>query len=211
LIRGVRRAWTLVGARERKRLRLVALYGVLIAGLDTFALVLVYALINLLNNQPVAGITGDLIGGQTSGHDRYRLALILLGITAMLFIVRSLLSVLGLWLTFGAANAADADLISRLLVGHARAPQLMRLERNSSETLRTVLISVDQVMFGVVSSSVSLVSNGAVALAVALGLFLSNPPVAAAVTVYFVLIGLAWVRAVRGGLKRRGLRVQELQ
>ena len=41
--------------RERKRLRLVALYGVLIAGLDTLALVLIYALINLLNDQPVSG------------------------------------------------------------------------------------------------------------------------------------------------------------
>jgi ATP-binding cassette, subfamily B, bacterial PglK len=210
-IQGVRRAWRLVRARERRRLQLVALYGVLIAALDTIALVLVYALINLLNDQPVTGIAGRLIGAHAGGHDNYRLALILLGITAVLFILRSLLSVLGLWLTVGAANAADADLISRLLIGHARAPQLMRLERNSSETLRTVLGSVDQVMFGVVSSSVSLVSNGAVALAVALGLFLSNPLVAVAVTVYFFLIAVAWVRVVRAGLVRRGLRVQELQ
>ncbi len=81
----------------------------------------------------------------------------------------------GLWLTVGAANAAQADLISRLLVGHARAPQLLRLERNSSETLRTVLGSVDQVIIGVVASSVSLVANIAVAVAVALGLVLSSP------------------------------------
>lgn len=210
-IQGIRRAWRLVRPRERRRLQLVALYGVLIAALDTLALVLVYALINLLDDQPVTGIASRLIGDQTGSHDRYRLALILLGITAILFVLRSLLSVLGLWLTFGAANAADADLISRLLIGHARAPQLMRLERNSSETLRTVLNSVDQVMFGVVSSSVSLVSNCAVALAVALGLYLSSPPVAFAVTVYFLLIAVAWVRVVRGGLVRRGLRVQELQ
>ena len=210
-IQGIRRAWRLVRPRERRRLQLVALYGVLIAAIDTVALVLVYAVINLLNNQPFTGIAKRLIGAQTRGHDNYRLALILLAITAMLFILRSLLSVLGLWLTVGAANAADADLISRLLIGHARAPQLMRLERNSSETLRTVLNSVDQVMFGVVSSSVSLVSNGAVALAVTLGLFLSSPPVAVAVTVYFLLVAVAWVRVVRGGLVRRGLRVQELQ
>ena len=37
LILGVRRAWALVGAPERKRLRLLALYGVLIAGLDSVA------------------------------------------------------------------------------------------------------------------------------------------------------------------------------
>ena len=48
LIHGIRRGWALVDLHDRRRLRLVALYGVLIAGLDTFALVLIYALINLL-------------------------------------------------------------------------------------------------------------------------------------------------------------------
>jgi hypothetical protein len=61
LIHGVRRAWALVGARERRRLRLVALYGVLIAGLDTFALILIYALISLLSKQGIGGIAGHAI------------------------------------------------------------------------------------------------------------------------------------------------------
>jgi ABC-type multidrug transport system fused ATPase/permease subunit len=211
LIQGVRRAWALVGARERKRLRLVALYGVLIAGLDTFALVLIYALISLLNKQPVSGIAGSVVRALHVGSsDRYRAALILLAITSALFVARSLLSVLGLWLTIGAANGAQVGLISRLLVGHARAPQVVRLEQNSSETLRTIMGSVDQVVNGVVSSSVSLVSNGAVAVAVALGLVLSSPLVAVAATVYFALIGLLWQRVVRDGLARRGRLVQEL-
>ena len=50
-------------AHDRRRLQLVALYGVLIAALDTVALVLVYALINLLDNQPVTGIVGSVVGG----------------------------------------------------------------------------------------------------------------------------------------------------
>jgi ABC-type multidrug transport system fused ATPase/permease subunit len=211
LIQGVRRAWALVASRDRKRLRLVALYGVLIAGLDTFALILIYALISLLNKQPVTGIAASAIhalGIDTT--DRYRAALILLVITSVLFIARSLLSVLGVWLTIGASNAAQVGLISRLLVGHARAPQIVRLEQNSSETLRTVMTSVDQVVTGVVSSSVLLVSNVAVALAVALGLILSSPLVAVAATLYFALIGFLWARVVRGALERRGQRVQEL-
>jgi ABC-type multidrug transport system fused ATPase/permease subunit len=211
LISGVRRAWALVGPRERRRLRLVALYGVLIAGLDTFALILVYALISLLNKQGAPGIAGSAIRAlDLGGSDRYRAALILLAIASVLFVVRSLLSVFGLWLTVGAGNAAQLGLISRLLVGHARAPQLVRLEQNSSETLRTVTASVDQVVTGVVASSVSLVSNGAVAIAVALGLILSSPLVAVAATMYFALIGVLWARMVRGGLARRGRRVQEL-
>jgi ATP-binding cassette, subfamily B, bacterial PglK len=212
LIHGIRRAWALVGGHERRRLRLVAFYGVLIAGLDTLALLLIYALINLLNDQPVTGIAGSLIHAlHLAGSSRYHAALVLLAMTAVLFVARSLLSVLGLWLTIGAANAAQADLVSRLLVGHAHAPQLLRLERNSSETLRTIMLSVDQVISGIVASSVSLVANGAVAVAVALGLVLSSPLVACAVTVYFALITFAWSRIVRDALVQRGRRAQELQ
>jgi ABC-type multidrug transport system fused ATPase/permease subunit len=211
LVHGVRRGWALVEPRDRTRLRLLALYGVLIAGLDTIALVLIYALINLLGNQNVGGLAGSMISSLgLDGSDRYRTSLILLVMTSILFVTRSLLSVLGLWLTLGASNAAQANLIQRLLIGHARAPQLLRLERNSSETLRTVLSSVDQVVFGVVFSSVQLISNGAVAIAVAVGLILASPLVALAVTVYFAVIALVWARGVRGPLARRGQRMQEL-
>ena len=50
LIDGIRRGWAVVQPPERRRLRLVAVYGVVIAGLDTVALILIYALINLLNS-----------------------------------------------------------------------------------------------------------------------------------------------------------------
>jgi ATP-binding cassette, subfamily B, bacterial PglK len=211
LIKGVKRAWALVGARERKRLQVVALFGVVIAGLDTLALILIYALISLLNNQAVPGIAGSAIQALgLSDSDRYRTALILLAITSALFVARSMLSVFVLWLQVGAANAAQLGLISRLLVGHARAPQMVRLEQNSSEALRTIMGSVDQVVTGVVFSSVSLVSNLAVAVAVALGLLLASPLVAVAATIYFALIGVLWARVVRGGLARRGRKVQEL-
>ena len=211
MIHGIRRAWAVVRPHERRRLQLVTLYGVLIAGLDTIALVLIYALINVLNDQPVAGIAGTLIDALgLSGSDRYRTALTLLLVTAALFVARSLLSVLGLWLTIGASNAAQADLVlaspHRSRTRTATAPA--RTEH--SETLRTIMSSVDQVIGGVVSSSVSLVANVAVAVAVALGLILSSPVVALAVTIYFTLITVIWARAVRGTLARRGQRTQEL-
>jgi ATP-binding cassette subfamily C protein len=70
--------------------------------------------------------------------------------------------------------------------------------------------AVDQVVSGVVGSSVSLLANCAVAAAVALGLVLSSPLVAVAATVYFSLICFMWVRVVRNGLTSRGRLVQEL-
>jgi len=193
-------------------LQLISLYGILIAGLDTFALLLIYALINLLSNQGATGYAGKLIHLlNLNPADQYRTALILLGITAGLFITRSVLSVLGLWLSLGIVYSAEAKLLTRLLVGHAYAPQLMRLERNSSETLRTVLDSVDRVMNGVVFSSVSLVANVAIAIAVFVGLFLSSPLVAVTISIYFTLVAFGWVYGVRNGLARHGRRAQELQ
>ncbi len=193
-------------------MQLISLYGILIAGLDTFALLLIYALINLLSNQGATGYAGKLIHLlNLNASDQYRTALILLGITAGLFITRSVLSVLGLWLSLGIVYSAEAKLLTRLLVGHAYAPQLMRLERNSSETLRTVLDSVDRVMNGVVFSSVSLVANVAIAIAVFVGLFLSSPLVAVTISIYFTLVAFGWVYGVRNGLARHGRRAQELQ
>jgi ABC-type multidrug transport system fused ATPase/permease subunit len=211
LVETGRRAWGLVDPAPRRRLKLVALYGLLIAGLDTLALVLVYTLISLLTKQHVGGIVGFVTSALHLGTgDRYRVALVLLVITSALFVTRSLLSVLGLWLTIGAANMAQVGVISRLLTGHARAPQLLRLEQNSSQTLRTITNAVDQVISGIVASSVSLLSNCAIALAVALGLLLASPVVAVAATLYFTLICIVWVRVVRDGLTRRGRLVQEL-
>jgi ABC-type multidrug transport system fused ATPase/permease subunit len=212
LIRQVRRAGALLARKERRRLQLVALYGILIAGLDTIALILLFAMISLLDGEPASGITKLFFaGGHVSSDERYREALILLSATAVLFVVRSMLSVFGLWLTAGATNAAQQGLVSRLLHGYARAPHLTRLDRNTSETLRTLSLSVSQVITGVVGGSVSLLANIAVSIAVLLGLVLSSPIVAVTVGVYFAAIAAFWVRGVRGGLMRRGQRIQVLQ
>lgn len=191
---------------------LLALYGIVIAGLDTIALLFVYALISVLNNAHVNGLVGGLIQqAHLTASERHRTAVLLLAATATLFIVRSVLSVLGLWLTVGAANAAQVELFSRLIRGHASAPQLLRTQRNSSETIRTILSSVNQVTSGIVAGSVALIANLATSVAVAVGLILSSPLVAAAATVYFALIGLAWTQGLRKTLVRRGRRTQELQ
>jgi ABC-type multidrug transport system fused ATPase/permease subunit len=212
VLREFRRGWALVRSRERRRLRFALAYGVVIAGLDTLALLLLFALITLLDGQPVSGVAGLFVQkGHLSSQQRYHDALVLLVLAALLFVLRSLLSIFGLWLTTYAVNQAQADLISRILLGHAHAPYLTRLERNSSETLRTVSMSIDQVMNGVVGGSILFVSNAAVAIAVALGLLLASPVVAVTVGVYFLALTIIWIRGVRGGLLRRGRQVQGLQ
>ncbi len=111
---------------------LVAGYGVLIAGLDTIALLLLFALINLLDNQPNSGITSLLVpSGRLSSHQRYHDALVLLAFTA-LSVHRSEPALGPRALAhLRRRKRAQADLVSRLLFGHARAPHLTRLERNS--------------------------------------------------------------------------------
>jgi ATP-binding cassette, subfamily B, bacterial PglK len=207
----IRRALLLVQRPQRRRLALVAVYGAAIAAFETVALLLLFALISVLLSQPVSGLAGVFAPSQPhSSTARFHSAVLLLAITAALFVLRSLLSIFGLWLTIGAANAAQADLVGRLLRGHARTPYLRRTERNSSETLRTVLFSVDQVIGGIVSSSVSLVADGAIVAAVIAGLVLSSPVVALVVAAYFTILSFFWVRIVRSGLAGRGHVVQTL-
>lgn len=212
LVNGTKRAWALIDPASQRRLSLISLFGVVISFLDAASLLMVFALISLLANNRVSGVAGEVVrflGLATSG--RYGDSLILLAVTAGLFIARSLLSIFALWLQVGAANEADATLISSLLIGHARAPQLMRLERNSSEVLRTIAVSVDQVVFGVISSAMTIVGNVAVLAAVAAGLALSSPLVALTVSAYFATIGYLWSRLARQALRRQGTRVQALQ
>ncbi len=87
LFREINRAWALVRPKEKRRLKLVAGYGVLIAGLDTIALLLLFAVINLLDGQEISGKLGWLVpSGQLSKDQRYHAALILLIFTALLFV-----------------------------------------------------------------------------------------------------------------------------
>lgn len=214
MIGGVRRAWALVEPATRKRLRAVAAFGIGISFIDTAALLLIYGLVTILTGgaQKPTGVTAwatHLLGIDDSS--RYKRALILLSITAVLFVGRSILSVLNSWLVLGAVNTGQAGLLTRLLIGHALSPHLLRVERNSSKTLRTLSYSIDQVTFGVVGASVGMVANLAISLAVATALFLSSPFVAVTVTVYFALITVVWTRSVRGAYARRGESVQALQ
>jgi len=208
---GIHRAWALVRPQDRRRLAAIALYGVLIAGLDTLAVMLMYALVNVLAGQPLSGLGASLVSLLVGREQHHRAALMLLLAGSVLFVLRSLLSILGMWWTFSATYQAETDLVRRLLTGYAYAPQTVRRGRNSSELLRVVVSSVKDCLYGIVASSVQLVSNVAVAVAVLIGIGISDPAVAATVTIYFAVVGAVWIRLLRARLARSGQRVQELE
>jgi ATP-binding cassette, subfamily B, bacterial PglK len=214
ILSGIRRAWALIEPATRKRLRAIGLFSILISVLDTGALLLVYGLITILSGvgQKPTSIVAWVIRFLGIEHlSRYGQALTLLAITAALFVTRSLLSVLNTWLQIGAVNSGQVGLLTRILTGYALSPQLSRLERNSSETLRTLAFSIDQVSAGVVGASVMIVANLAITVAVGVALFLSSPFVALTISVYFAVVTVAWTRGVRGIFKSRGESVQALQ
>lgn len=211
---GVRRAWRLVEPATRRRLRLISAFSIGTSVLDTGALLLVYGLVTLLSGSRSlpTGVTGQFIQLLSFGEtNRYDKALVLLSITVALFVFRSLLTVLSTWMLLGAVNDAEAGLLGRVLTGYALSPQLQRNQRNSSELLRTLAYSVDQVSFGVVNASALIFSNLATTAAVTVALFLSTPTVALTVIVYFALISVVWTRSARGTLRSRGAHIQVLQ
>lgn len=214
IVGGIRRAWALIDPNVRRHLRALTLLSVLIACLDTVALLLIYGLVTLLSGsgQDPAGVAGSLMRALAFGvSDHFDRALVLLAISSVLFMVRTSLAVLNMWFVLGELNTAEADLLRRLLVGHALSPYVQRIERNSSEMLRTLSFSVDQVNTGVVGSSVAIISNVAITLASAAAIFLSSPLVGLTVTAYFAVISIAWTRGVKGAMRRRGEGVQSLQ
>jgi ABC-type multidrug transport system fused ATPase/permease subunit len=214
ILGGIRRAWAMVEPATRKRLQAIGIFSVAIASLDTLALLLIYGLITLLssNSTEPTGIAGSLIRLLTRGvSNRYDSALLLLAITAVLFLVRSILSVFNAWLMGGELIKIQASLLRRILIGKALSPQVVRVESNSAQALRTLAFSIDQVSFGIVGASVSIVSNFAITLAVAGALFLSSPVVALSVIVYFTVVATLWTRGVGGAFRRRGESVQALE
>jgi len=210
LIGAIRRSWRLLRSRDRRRLVLLSLYGIAIAGLDTVAIMVMYALVNVLAGQPLSGLGRALLSLMVGSTGGYRAALILLLCGSFLFAVRSALSIAGLWWTLGATYDAEGELVGRLLMGYAYAPQLVRRSRSSSELLRTVVGSVQQCLYGIIGSSVQLMSNVAVAVAVLIGIGFSDPVVAGVVTVYFAVISGLWIRLLRSRLTRSGQRLQLL-
>ncbi len=208
VVRTIRRALALIDQSARRRLGALALCNVLAAMLDALAILLLVPFLGFLGNSAVPTGFGVRIAEQLlPGASSERIVLVLALLATLLFIVKGISSVILLWVQTGVLNSAQVALRRRLLQSFTRAPWLVQQSSGTGELLRTVSGSAVSTTT-VVAGTLSVVSEGAVFLAVVTALIIINPMLAIGALIYLVLAGLVYLRVVRRPIETRGLRLQ---
>ncbi len=176
--------------------------------LDALAILLLVPFLGFLGNSVAPMGFGVTIAEKLlPGASNERIVLILALLATLLFIVKGISSVILLWVQTRVLNSAQVALQRRLLHSFTRAPWLVQQSSGTGELLRTVSISVQSTMT-VVAGTLSVVSEGAVFLAIVTALIIINPMLAIGALFYLVLAGLVYLRVVRRPIETRGLRLQ---
>ncbi len=176
--------------------------------LDALAILLLVPFLGFLGNSAAPTGFGVRIAEQLlPGASSERIVLVLALLATLLFIVKGISSVILLWVQTGVLNSAQVALQRRLLQSFTRAPWLVQQSSGTGELLRTVSGSVSSTMT-VVAGTLSVVSEGAVFLAIVTALIIINPMLAIGTLIYLVLAGLVYLRVVRRPIATRGLRLQ---
>jgi ABC-type multidrug transport system fused ATPase/permease subunit len=208
LIQTIRRAVDLIDPRFRRKLALVAGLGVLVSGLDLLAILLLAPFLGYLGpggmqQNAVVRIASDLLG--TSGQEE--LALVLALTATVLFVFKGILSVVLLWVQNGILNAAQVALAGRLVSAFVRAPWLVQQDASTGSFMRTTITAV-QFVVTTVGSTIVMVSETAVLIAVFVAFLIINPTLAIATMAYVLLAGLLYLRLVRRPIVKRGQQLQ---
>ncbi len=176
--------------------------------LDALAILLLVPFLGFLGNSVAPTGFGVRIAEQLlPGASSERIVLVLALLATLLFILKGISSVILLWVQTGVLNSAQVALRRRLLQSFTRAPWLVQQSSGTGELLRTVSGSVQSTMT-VVAGTLSVVSEGAVFLAIVAALIVINPMLAIGALIYLVLAGLVYLRVVRRPIETRGLRLQ---
>ncbi len=189
---------------QRHRTAALIVFGGIVAALDGLALLLLVPLLSVL-----AGATGDALSSQViaslglADASAYEQALVLAACVTGLFILRSILSVIGAWWSYTLGAHVEVSLVTRLVDTHVNRSHLERIGRNSADAVRNITQSANQAS--------SLVGQGITAAAdfmimVVLGgvVVAVDPVVGGGVLLYVALASALWIRGVRGLLRRAG-------
>lgn len=208
----INRALRLLGSNTRNRIRLLAVGSVLLSTLDLAGILLLVPLLAYLGqgtlpDDRASVFIADLLG--TTSPERT--ALVLAGAAALLFLVKSVCSVILLWMQAGALNKAVVELGQRLMRAFVTAPWLSQQKMSSGGLIRTAAPggSLYAAVNVVAGSTLGILGDAAVFVAVFAALMIVSPVLALSGVVYLVLIGFFYARGIRGTLSRRGQLIQE--
>lgn len=202
----VRKAIFLIGRRFRRHWAMVVALTVMMAFLEAVAAVVVFALIQLLDD-PQGRFSLPMVGQLQLAEGAARLWF--LAGAGSFFLVRSLVVLWHRYLQHRTEQMVGADLAERLTRGYLAMPYHMHLQRNSSELIRNSLWSVNEVVINLLTPVSTIFSEGLVALALFVTLFVTSPVgVGVAVGAVAPLVWLV-LRAVQPRIQQLGRQAED--
>lgn len=212
VVRIINRALRLLGPNTRKRIRWLAVGSVLLSALDLVGILLLVPLLAYLGQGTLPDDRVSVFIAEGLGTTSpERTALVLAGAAAVLFLVKSVCSVLLLWVQAGALNKAVVELGQRLMRAFVTAPWLSQQKMSSGGLIRTAAPggSLYAAVNVVAGSTLGILGDAAVFISVFAALMIVSPVLALSGVVYLVVIGFLYARVIRGTLTRRGQLIQE--
>jgi ABC-type multidrug transport system fused ATPase/permease subunit len=208
IFRTVQRGFALIDPHARRRLWMLALASIVVAGLDMLALLLLVPFLAFLGPGGVPqGVFVEFVQGALGTASPERIVLILAFAATLLFIIKGLAAVVLLWVQTGVLNRAQVALSGRILTGFTQAPWLVQQNSGTGTLIRTTIGSVSSTT-ALIGSALGVIAESAVFVAIVAALIIINPLLAISALVYLVIAGLIYLRIVRRPIERRGQQIQ---
>jgi ABC-type multidrug transport system fused ATPase/permease subunit len=201
--------------KDRFKILAVTLIQIFLSILDLAGV----ALVGVLGALAITGVESQKPGGRISSllqmlgiHDKpLQTQATIIGLTAaILLITRSLLSVYFIRKTMFFLSRRAANL-SSLLISRLLTRSILEIQsRTTQETIYTLTQGVNTVTLGVMGITISLISDSALMVVMATGLFLIDPVIAISTFVVFAAIALLLYRLLHLRVRKLGMRDTEL-
>jgi ABC-type multidrug transport system fused ATPase/permease subunit len=205
LITFLRRALPLLDRRARRGVFAAAGLMMVLAAMEATALLLIAPLMSILTSPGLVSTSrfvtflSGLLGHPTPG----RLALDLGLATVVLYLVKSVASVLTFRWAMGFCLREEARLVRRLMHGYLTTPYREHLRVNSSQRVRTLTVAIRSIFQSGFTATLSALGDTFSIVLIAAILVVANPVIAAAAGLYFGLVTLVYQRLTNRVLTRR--------
>ncbi len=197
-------AFKLVSKRDRKKIIQLAIIQSSLGLIDLIGVAAIGILTALTVNGVQSKPPGDRVSAVLSllhiNHLSFRAQVVFLAISAMFALVgRTLLSIWFSRVTLRFLSRISATISSNLVSKLLSQPLLSIQTRTTSETIYAITAGVGSIILGMISASVSLLSDISLLIVLSTGLLVLNPPIALSTLIVFGIVGygMYWLQQSR--------------
>lgn len=197
MVETLRATRSILDRRTQRKLWIATLATLLIALLDTVAIALVLPLVSLASGEDNLAGVGAIITRLLGDPGRDTLLLVMTVGVVLLFVLKDLGALAFSWWLGGFRAVRRVDLSARLLEHFMRMSYTDVSRRSSAELLRTMNEAVTQFYGTTVFGLMTIVSNVASLVAIAIALLVSAPLPSLALGAYFAVAAVFYLRVLR--------------